>query len=204
MEHYTPDYPEMIVPVGHVEPVPRRIRGYTANLPVFDTVQARCVWLWPGYPQYCIPRDDIRDGVLLDEDRTMALRVGRVRRHSLRLGALTRPGAAWEWTDDAPAGISGHASFRWEAIDAWFEEDEQVFVHPRSPYTRVDVGVSCRLPPGSPVRRADGRRWRVDEAPVACGHSPPWAASHTTSRSWTRPGLHVLDRGRLWYRPAGR
>ncbi|WP_399144308.1 DUF427 domain-containing protein [Streptomyces sp. MK7] len=55
--------------------------------------------------------------------------------------------------------------------------------------------------PGSPVRRADGRRWRVDEAPVACGHSPPWAASHTTSRSWTRPGLHVLDRGRLWYRP---
>ncbi len=139
MEHYTPDYPEMIVPVGHVEPVPRRIRGYTANLPVFDTVQARCVWLWPGYPQYCIPRDDIRDGVLLDEDRTMALRVGRVRRHSLRLGALTRPGAAWEWTDDAPAGISGHVSFRWEAIDAWFEKDEQVFVHPRSPYTRVDA-----------------------------------------------------------------
>jgi uncharacterized protein (DUF427 family) len=24
-------------------------------------------------------------------------------------------------------------------MDAWFEEDEQVFVHPRSPYTRVDA-----------------------------------------------------------------
>ena len=66
MKQYTPDYPEMIVPVGHVEPVPRRIRGYAANLPVLDTVRARYVWLWPGYPQYCIPREDIRDGVLPD------------------------------------------------------------------------------------------------------------------------------------------
>ncbi|MFE7792646.1 DUF427 domain-containing protein [Streptomyces sp. NPDC057460] len=144
MKQYTPDYPEMIVPVGHVEPVPRRIRGYAANLPVFDTVRARYVWLWPGYPQYCIPREDIRDGVLLDEGRSMALRIGTARRHTLRLGALTRSGAAWEWADDAPPAISGSVSFRWEAIDAWFEEDEQVFVHPRSPYTRVDALRSSR------------------------------------------------------------
>ncbi|MFS4091569.1 DUF427 domain-containing protein [Streptomyces sp. AF1A] len=139
MEHSTPDYPEMIVPVGHVEPVPRRIRGYAAHLPVLDTVRARYVWLWPGYPQYCIPRDDIRDDALLDEDRPLRLRIGRARRHTLRLDTLTRPGAAWQWTDDAPAGIRGMVSFRWEALDAWFEEDEQVFVHPRNPYTRVDA-----------------------------------------------------------------
>jgi uncharacterized protein (DUF427 family) len=24
-------------------------------------------------------------------------------------------------------------------MDAWFEEDEEVFVHPRDPYTRVDI-----------------------------------------------------------------
>jgi uncharacterized protein (DUF427 family) len=29
--------------------------------------------------------------------------------------------------------------FEWEALDSWFEEDEPVFVHPRSPYSRVDV-----------------------------------------------------------------
>jgi uncharacterized protein (DUF427 family) len=29
--------------------------------------------------------------------------------------------------------------FEWAALDAWFEEDEQVFVHPRDPYTRVDA-----------------------------------------------------------------
>lgn len=139
MKDYTPGYPEMIVPVGRVEPVPRRIRGYVAGQLVFDTVRARYVWLWPGYPQYCIPREDIRDGTLLDEGRTMALRVGTARRQTLRLDSLTRSGAAWEWADDTPRGIPGSVSFRWEAIDAWFEEDEQVFVHPRNPYTRVDA-----------------------------------------------------------------
>jgi len=29
-------------------------------------------------------------------------------------------------------------------IDAWFEEDEEVFVHPRDPYHRVDVLASSR------------------------------------------------------------
>jgi len=29
-------------------------------------------------------------------------------------------------------------------MDAWFEEDEQVFVHPRDPYTRVDTVHSSR------------------------------------------------------------
>ncbi|MEU1629775.1 DUF427 domain-containing protein [Streptomyces sp. NPDC020096] len=139
MEQHTLDYPAMIVPVGHVEPVPRRIRGFAAGHTVFDTVRARYVWLWPGYPQYCVPREDIRDGALLDEGRSVALRIGSARRHTLQMGSLTRPGAAWVCGDDAPSGIVGCVSFRWEAIDAWFEEDEQVFVHPRSPYTRVDA-----------------------------------------------------------------
>jgi uncharacterized protein (DUF427 family) len=26
----------------------------------------------------------------------------------------------------------------WDAVDAWFEEDERIFVHPRDPYHRVD------------------------------------------------------------------
>jgi uncharacterized protein (DUF427 family) len=34
--------------------------------------------------------------------------------------------------------------FDWEAMDAWFEEDEEVYVHPRSPYVRVDVLASSR------------------------------------------------------------
>ena len=40
--------------------------------------------------------------------------------------------------------MAGTVRFDWDALDAWFEEDEEVFVHPRNPYTRVDVIRSTR------------------------------------------------------------
>jgi uncharacterized protein (DUF427 family) len=30
-------------------------------------------------------------------------------------------------------------AFYWNKVDAWFEEDEQVFIGPKDPYTRVDI-----------------------------------------------------------------
>ncbi|MEJ2860209.1 DUF427 domain-containing protein [Actinomycetospora flava] len=33
----------------------------------------------------------------------------------------------------------GYLALTWAAFDAWFEEDEEVHVHPRSPYVRVDA-----------------------------------------------------------------
>ncbi len=41
-------------------------------------------------------------------------------------------------------GLAGTVRFDWEALDAWYEEDERVFVHPRSPYVRVDALRSTR------------------------------------------------------------
>lgn len=32
----------------------------------------------------------------------------------------------------------GHVHVDWDAVDAWYEEDERVFVHPRDPYHRID------------------------------------------------------------------
>jgi uncharacterized protein (DUF427 family) len=40
---------------------------------------------------------------------------------------------------DAAPGIAGFVRFDWDALDAWYEEDEQIFVHPRNPYVRVDA-----------------------------------------------------------------
>ncbi|MGW3244123.1 DUF427 domain-containing protein [Streptomyces sp. NPDC001070] len=133
------NYPGPIVPVGHVEPVPRRIRALVGGRPVFDTRHALYVWEWPGYPQYSIPLRDLADGVLTDDGRIGRLGPGPARRHSLRVGSEVREGVAWVWDEGAPEPLLGTARFRWEALDAWYEEDEQVFVHPRSPYTRVDA-----------------------------------------------------------------
>ena len=35
--------------------------------------------------------------------------------------------------------VAGTALFDWDVLDAWYEEDEQVSVHPRNPYVRVDA-----------------------------------------------------------------
>ena len=40
--------------------------------------------------------------------------------------------------ESAP-GLDGYVVFGWDDMDAWFEEDEQVFVHVRDPYSRIDV-----------------------------------------------------------------
>jgi uncharacterized protein (DUF427 family) len=50
--------------------------------------------------------------------------------------------AAWSYTD--ADGLSEHVAFDWHAMDAWYEEEEEVFVHVRDPHKRVDVLQSSR------------------------------------------------------------
>jgi len=41
-------------------------------------------------------------------------------------------------------GRAGRVRLDWDAMDAWFEEDEEVYTHPRDPYTRVDILATSR------------------------------------------------------------
>jgi len=133
------DYPAAIVPVNHVEPVPRRIRAYLGGEKVLDTTRAWYVWEWPHYPQYYVPLADVRRDLLVSEGHTQRTGRGLAELHGLRVGAAQRPRAARLITEAAVDRLNGTVRFEWSALDAWFEEDEQVFVHPRSPYVRVDA-----------------------------------------------------------------
>jgi uncharacterized protein (DUF427 family) len=82
--------------------------------------------------------------VLVDEAHPQRLRRGTARLHGLRVGEVTRPSSARIYGDDALEGLAGTVRFEWAALDSWFEEDEEVFVHPRNPYTRVDALRSTR------------------------------------------------------------
>jgi uncharacterized protein (DUF427 family) len=138
------DYPQMIVPVNHIEPVPRRIRAFLGGEPVLDTTKALYVWEWANYPQYYIPVADVNRELLVDEDHTQRLRRGTTRRQGLRVGDISHPSCASLYTDDALDGLKDTVRFDWDALDSWFEEDEQVFVHPRNPFARVDAVRSTR------------------------------------------------------------
>jgi uncharacterized protein (DUF427 family) len=109
-------YPRSPVGVGHVEPSPRRLRGVLDGETILDTHAALYVWEHPHYPQYYVPVADVDPAALA------------------RLGKAARIAA--EGDEVAPAGT---VHIRWDALDAWYEEDEKVFVHPRSPYARVDA-----------------------------------------------------------------
>ena len=140
-----PDYPAMIAPVDHTEPVPRLVRAFLGGRKVLDTVSALYVWEWSNYPQFYVPLDDVDAELLVDEDHVQNLRRGRALVHGLRVGEVVRPGCARVFAGSPVPGVAGRVRFDWDALDAWFEEDEQVFVHPRNPYTRVDALRSSRI-----------------------------------------------------------
>jgi uncharacterized protein (DUF427 family) len=137
--HAVNDYPAMIAPANHVEPVPRRIRAFLGGEKVLDTTRALYVWEWPYYPQYYIPLSDVRRDLLIPEGQTQHTGRGVAEPHEVRAGGIHRPHAARLLTSSPIGGLTGTVRFDWAALDAWFEEDEQVFVHPRSPYVRVDA-----------------------------------------------------------------
>ena len=138
------DYPAVITPVNLVQPVPRRVRAVLAGQTVLDTTRARYVWEWPHYPQYYIPLADVRQDLLVAEGQAKQSRRGLQHLHALRVGDVEREHAA-RVLDESPVDeLADTVRFEWEALDAWYEEDEQVFVHPRNPYVRVDALRSTR------------------------------------------------------------
>ncbi len=138
------DYPKALVEVDHVEPVPRRVRGLVSGRTVLDTTRARYVWEWPPYPQYYVPLDDVASDLLVDEGNVQQTRRGPAHLHSVRTREGLRAGAAKVYRESPIDGVAGTVRIEWDALDAWFEEEERVFVHPRNPYTRVDALRSSR------------------------------------------------------------
>ncbi len=138
------DHPVMAAATDRTEPVPRRIRGFIGADLLFDTIAARYVWEWPYYPQYYIPLGDVLQGVLDDENECDATSRGDAHLHGVRIGEVSRPRAARVLRTSSIPELKDTVRFDWDAIDAWYEEDERVFVHPRNPYVRVDALRSTR------------------------------------------------------------
>jgi len=118
-----------------VEPTPRRIRVRLGGTVVADSDRALLLDTVPGpdgFPTYFLPLDDVRPGTLADEEAG---------RWAVTAGGRRVEDAAW--TNDRFDELKGHVTFSWDALD-WYEEDEQVFVHPRSPRHRVDTVRSSR------------------------------------------------------------
>lgn len=128
-----------------VEPGAKRIRVYLGGEVVADTSTPLLVWEVPYYPTYYFPVGDVRTDLLTADDTVEhSPSRGDGRRFTVRAGAKEAAGAALRYTDSPIEELRDHVRFDWDAMDAWFEEDEEVFTHPRNPYSRIDVLASSR------------------------------------------------------------
>jgi len=123
-----------------VERSAKRVRTYVHGEAIADTTHALLVWEVPYYPAYYVPVADVRMDLLVPSDTvTHSPSRGDARHFSVKVGDDERKDAAWQYPDSPLEEIRDAIRFDWGAMDAWFEEDEEVIVHPRSPYTRVDI-----------------------------------------------------------------
>ncbi|MFG1695528.1 DUF427 domain-containing protein [Nonomuraea sp. NPDC049309] len=128
-----------------VERTAKRVRTYLGGRVVADTTSALLVWEVPYYPTYYFPQADVEESALKPTGATRhSPSRGDAVIYDVVSGASEAKDAALVYPDSPLEEIRGHVRFEWDAMDAWFEEDEEVFFHPRDPYTRVDILSSSR------------------------------------------------------------
>ena len=118
------DVPRVIVPVNHVEPVPRRIRATLGGSVVIDSTAVRYVWEWPWYPQYYVPIGDVDPAALVDEEHEERLRRGTARRLGIRVGDELRSGVAHHYVASDIEAIVGTVRVDWSAMISVRERPE--------------------------------------------------------------------------------
>ena len=128
-----------------IEPSPRWVRAYFGGLAVADSKRVLLAFEPRRLPVYWFPTQDVRMDRLALARQDGVLASGTAR-WTLRVGDRVAANAAWSYPDPGPerGALKDHVAFYWSAMDAWYEEDDEVFVHPRDPYHRVDVLHSSR------------------------------------------------------------
>jgi uncharacterized protein (DUF427 family) len=118
----------------------KRIRVFFAGKLMVDSVSAHLGYATGRHPEYLIPVADINWAkVAVDDGELVESSLGSY-------STIRTEGGGREigrrYTDGPAAGL---ASFDFDSMDAWFEEDEQIWFHARDPFRRVDVIESSRL-----------------------------------------------------------
>jgi uncharacterized protein (DUF427 family) len=129
------------------EPTARRVRVYFGGIAVADSNDVMILFNGGRIPVYYFPLSDVRTDLVEESDRReMDPRLGERSHASLAVGPHRAEDALFSYRQPIVDGpdLSSYVSFVWDAMDAWFEEDEQILRHARDPYKRVDVLHSSR------------------------------------------------------------
>ncbi|KAL1964925.1 hypothetical protein VTN77DRAFT_6278 [Rasamsonia byssochlamydoides] len=116
---------------GYSEDVVRRVRVLFGGKFVVDAQRPKLVWEHPSYPIFYFAKSDVcLDNLQNAKTRTTAEIYDLVVGDRVAAGAVT-----------VIQGGDFHdlVKVAFDKADAWFEEDERIYVHPKDPYKRIDI-----------------------------------------------------------------
>jgi uncharacterized protein (DUF427 family) len=125
----------------------RRVRVVFAGVTIADSKHVMLLHEFGRLPVFYFPLEDVRMDVLEATDHhTHSPLKGEASYWTVRVGNRSAEHATWSYPQPLPEGpqIQGYLAFYWDLMDAWFEEEQQVYAHARDPYKRVDILPSSR------------------------------------------------------------
>lgn len=128
------------------EPSPKWVRILFGGQFIADSRRARLL-LPGGPPYYYFPREDVRMNLLEPTDHSeQTPLLGKASFWTVKIGEHVAQNAVWTYPQPVSEALdlSAYVTFDWDKMDAWFEEDEEVYVHPHDPHKRIDILQSTR------------------------------------------------------------
>jgi uncharacterized protein (DUF427 family) len=126
----------------YLDPTPKRVRVEVEGETVADSRRAILLQESGLQPVYYFPREDVRLDLFEPTDRhTKCPTKGEASYYSINVGERVVKNGAWYYPSpiEGAEPIADMIAFYWDRVDRWLEEDEEIFVHPRDPYHRIDV-----------------------------------------------------------------
>ncbi len=126
----------------YFDPSPKRVRVEVDGQTIADSRDTILLQESGLQPVYYFPRGDVRMDLFEPTERhTKCPTKGEASYYSVKVGEREVKNGAWYYPDplEGASPIADMIAFYWERVDRWLEEDEEIFVHPRDPYHRIDV-----------------------------------------------------------------
>ena len=141
---------EVGAPEGHTlyfEDSPRRVRAILGGEIVAESDHTKMLHETGYLPTYYFPTEDVNQDLLEKTDHTTHCPFkGDATYWSAEADGKVAENAVWGYPEplDSSPIPANYVAIYFGAMDQWFEEDEEISIHPRDPYHRVDVRAGSR------------------------------------------------------------
>ncbi len=128
-------------------PCAKRVRVVFGGETIADSTRVMLMRETRHIPVYYFPRADVRFEAMTRTDQASFCPFkGDASYWSIEAGGRTAENAVWSYENPfaETTQIKETMAFYWDRVDAWYEEDEEVFVHARDPHVRIDILESHR------------------------------------------------------------